>query len=406
MQERNQEQRSIAGEALSVEDLFLGIQESYAQAQSRALEENKSFVKTEFFRLDKLGIYRLRIMPLAPSPVGEQDRRGYEFPVHQLLMEIEKPADGGKAQSMYVSTPRATDAGFEVDIIDTYRKLAVAQAKDRGDEKLAEKIAGGSFGGGLKFNFGHAMYVLDLNERTKGLQLLTLSHSQFKDLDERKFKLWEKKLQKNPHYPCPVSSVYNAYPVEIEKRKNGSKTEYVFNIDNESDNEILSKDELTTLINAPRIPEIIYRYSRYHFEATQVFLRQCDEKYGLSILESEAMTQAIEQLREELPREDTSSFTFDKRSKESRENAESSLLSLDVLNSRYDTLQQQGLGDKTEQGQELRAMIRSYIEQEKLAVRVTRSTTNGELLDQIEDAVHGDRQSEDPDVAPTSSDRE
>lgn len=387
MQERNQGENG-AVDAVSVEDLFLGIQESYSEAQSRALEENKSFVKTEFFRLDKLGVYRLRILPIAPSPTAEIERKGYEFPVHQLLMEIEKPTTGGKPQNLYVSVPRATDAGFSVDIIDTYRKLAVSCARDMGDEKLADKIGGGSFGGGLRFNFGHAMYVYDLNERSKGIQLLTLSNSQFKDMDERKFKLWEKKLQKNPHYPCPISSVYNAYPIEIEKRKNGGKTEYLFNIDNESDNDILAKEELTALINAPRIPEIIYRYSRYQFEATLEYLKQCDVKYGMQILADETMQETIEKLRAELPKEDTSSFSFDRRSKEAKESTENSALSMDTLFSRYDQLQQDGLGDKTEEGQELRAMIRTYIEQEKLPVRVTRSTTNGELLDQIEDAVH------------------
>lgn len=387
MQERNQGEIGTI-DAGSVEDLFLGIQESYSEAQSRAIEENKSFVKTEFFRLDKLGVYRLRILPIAPSPGAEVERKGYEYPVHQLLMEIEKPSTGTKVQNMYVSVPRATDAGFSVDIIDTYRKLAVACAKDMGDEKLADKIAGGSYGGGLKFNFGHAMYIYDLNERSKGIQLLTLSHSQFKDMDERKFKLWEKKLQKNPHYPCPISSVYNAYPVEIEKRKNGGKTEYLINIDNESDNDILSKEELTALVNAPRIPGIIYRYSRYHFEATLEYLKQCDVKYGMQILAEERMLSAIDKLREELPKEDTSSFSFDRRSKESKDNSESSSLSLDSLFSRYDQLKLEGLGDKSEEGQELRAKIRTYIEQEKLPVRVTRATTNGELLDMIEDAVH------------------
>ena len=134
-------------------------------------------------------------------------------------------------------------------------------------------FSGGSFGGGLKYSYGHALYVLDLDERAKGLQLLTLSHSQFKDLDERKFKLWQKKLAKNPDYPCPVCSVRDAYPVEIEKKKNGGKTEYLVSIDNESDTDILSKEELSALLSAPRIPDIIYRYSRYQAEATVEYLK-------------------------------------------------------------------------------------------------------------------------------------
>lgn len=382
----NLEEKGV--EMTSVEELFLGIQESYAEAQARAMEENKSFAKTEFFRFDKLGMYRLRILPIAPSKDDVVERRGYEFPVRQLLMELERPASGGKQPNVYVTAPRATDAGYSLDLIDTYRRLAVGMAKDAGDEKLAEKIGGGSFGGGLKFNYGHAMYIIDLKERTKGIQLLTLSHAQFKELDERKFKLWEKKIAKNPHHPCPISSVYNAYPVEIEKRKNGGKTEYYISIDNESDNEILSKEELLLLVNSPRIPEIIYRYSRYHFEATLEYLKQCDAKYMLKVMDTPEMATAIETFRGEIPKDDTSAFSFDKRTKDAKEHAASNSISLDQLYDRYEELKAQGLDDKTEQGQELRALIRTFIEQEKLSVRVTRSTTNGELLEQIEDAVH------------------
>lgn len=371
---------------MSVEDLFLFNQESYSEAQQRALEENKSFTKTEFFRMDKLGVYRLRVLPVAPNADGSAGRRSYEFPVHQLLLEIEKPSTGTKPSYMYVTVPRATDAEYSVDLIDTYRKLAVDTAKEKDDEKLAEKIGGGSYGGGLKFGYGHALYVYDMNERAKGLQLLTLSHSQFKDLDERKFKLWQKKLQKNPGFPCPISSVYNAYPVEIEKKKNGSKTEYATSIDNESDTDALSKEELTALMAATRIPEIIYRYSRYQFEATVEYLKQCDIKYGLSIMETAEMKEAIRKLQEELPQEDTSAFSFDKRTKDSKENA-SAGITLDTLINRFDELQEKSLGDKTEEGQELRSLIRTYIEQEKLNIRVARSTTNADLLDLIEEAL-------------------
>lgn len=381
---------------MSVEEMFLASQESYEEAQTRSLEENKSFAKAEFFRMDKLGIYRLRILPIAPNRDGTNDRRSYEYPVRQLLMELEKPITGnGKTASMYVTVPRTTDAGFSVDLIDAYRKLAVAEAQNRGDEKLAEKIGGGSFGGGLKFNYGHAMYVLDLNERAKGFQLLTLSHAQFKELDERKFKLWQKKLSKSPGFPCPISSVYNAYPVEIEKKKNGSKTEYSIEIDNESDNEVLTGEELTKLMAATRIPEIIYRYSRYQYEATIEYLKQCDAKYGMSIMGNKDMQEVIETLGSEIPKEDTSSFSFDKRTKDAKENASNGTgLLLDDLFNRYDELQDKGLSDKTEEGQELRGLIRQFIEQEKLTVRITRSTTNKELLDLIEEALETDPQTE------------
>ena len=398
MQEENLDREST----VSVEDLFLASQETYAQAQQRAQEENKAFARTEFFRMDKLGVYRLRVMPIAPSTDGVLARPGYEFPVHQLLLELEKPSTGGKASYLYVTVPRATDAGYPLDLIDSYRKAAVADAKAQGDDKLAEKIGGGSFGGGLKYTYSHALYVLDLDERAKGLQLLTLSHSQFKELDERKFKLWQKKLTKNPSYPCPVSSIRDAYPVEIEKKKNGGKTEYLVNIDNESDADILSKEELAALMSAPRIPDIIYRYSRYQAEATVEYLKQCDVRYGLSIMEGDEMKEAVETLMAALPKEDTSSFSFDKRTKDNKENPAAGAATLDDLFDRFENLQAEGLGDRTEQGQELRGLIRAYIEQEGLQIRVTRSTSNKDLLEMIEEAMQGPvpTEEEEPDAPP------
>ena len=398
MQEENLDREST----VSVEDLFLASQETYAQAQQRAQEENKAFARTEFFRMDKLGVYRLRVMPIAPSTDGVLARPGYEFPVHQLLLELEKPSTGGKASYLYVTVPRATDAGYPLDLIDSYRKAAVADAKAQGDDKLAEKIGGGSFGGGLKYTYSHALYVLDLDERAKGLQLLTLSHSQFKELDERKFKLWQKKLTKNPSYPCPVSSIRDAYPVEIEKKKNGGKTEYLVNIDNESDADLLSKEELAALMSAPRIPDIIYRYSRYQAEATVEYLKQCDVRYGLSIMEGDEMKEAVETLMAALPKEDTSSFSFDKRTKDNKENPAAGAATLDDLFDRFENLQAEGLGDRTEQGQELRGLIRAYIEQEGLQIRVTRSTSNKDLLEMIEEAMQGPvpTEEEEPDAPP------
>lgn len=378
-------------EGMSIEEMFLKSQESYQEAQQRALEENKAFARTEFFRMDKFGVYRLRILPLAPNADGSPSRPGYEFPVHQLLLELEKPTTGNKPQKMYVTVTRATDAGYSIDPIDVYRRMAVAAAKDAGDEKLAEKIDGGSFGGGLKYSYGHCLYIFNLDERAKGIQMLTLSHAQFKDLDERKFKLWNKKLSKNPSYPCPISSVYDAYPVEIEKRKNGAKTEYIISIDNESDTVPLTREELSALMASPRIPEIIYRYTRYHLGATVEFLKQCDALYGMNLMDTDEMKQTVQTLSDELPKEDTSAFSFDRRSKENKDNEQNggSTLALDNLFDRYEQLQDQSLGDKTEEGQELRAMIRAYIEQEGLSVRVTRSTTNRELLELIEQEMEG-----------------
>lgn len=191
-----------------------------------------------------------------------------------------------------------------------------------------------------------------------------------------------------------MCSVHDAYPVEIEKKKNGGKTEYLVSIDNESDTDVLSKEELSALISAPRIPDIIYRYSRYQAEATVEYLKQCDVRYGMAIMETDEMKEAVETLMAALPKEDSSSFSFDKRTKDNKDNPAAGAATLDDLFERFDSLQEQGLGDRTEQGQELRGLIRAYIEQEGLQIRVTRSTSNKDLLDMIEEAMQGPAPSE------------
>jgi hypothetical protein len=374
------------GSATAIEKLFLGAQETYHESQKRTEEESKVFQKTEYFRMDRFGVYRLRILPVAPNRDGSIDRKSYEYPVHQLSLELERPAGGERPSSMYVTVPRATDAGYSVDLIDVYRKLAVETAKAQGDDKLADKIAGGTFGGGLKFSYAHALYILDLNDRTKGIQLLTLSHPQFRDLEDKKFVLWQRELAKNSYAVCPVSSVYSAYPVEIEKLRNGDRTEYRISIDEAAGNDALNLKELDMLMAAPRIPEVITRYSRYQMEATVEFLKQCDKKYGMKLFETEEIQSAIQKLHRELPQTDKSSFSFEKRTKDAPSNsALASEPDLDDLLNRFDELNTKGLDDKTEEGQELRALIRTYIEREGLPVRITRITSNKEILDLIEE---------------------
>ena len=138
-----EEEKNNGMEGMSVEEMFLGVQESYQEAQLRAQEENRRSARIGVLPAwTSSGTYRLRILPIAPNPDGSPTRPGYEYPVHQLLLELEKPATGNKPQKMYVTVTRATDAGYSVDPIETYRRMAVEAAKEDGDDKLAEKIAG------------------------------------------------------------------------------------------------------------------------------------------------------------------------------------------------------------------------------------------------------------------------
>ena len=44
-----EEEKNNGMESMSIEEMFLGVQESYQEAQLRAQEENRAFARTEFF---------------------------------------------------------------------------------------------------------------------------------------------------------------------------------------------------------------------------------------------------------------------------------------------------------------------------------------------------------------------
>ena len=388
-------------------DLFVGVQETYEEALKKSTEESSSFAKTKHFRMDSVGTYSVRILPLAPTqqPDGTYalDRKGYEYPTKTQLLRLVNPAPKSKKdQNFFVTVTQAKYVGLSVDLIDTY--LEVAQEKYGDDEKLIKKINGSGFEGGLKWNSQRAMYVIDNENKKEGIQLLTLSYSQYKDLEERKLDIWKKLCKKNLKTPCPISSIQGAYPVEITRKEENKKTSYSFSIDTLSDTIALTEDEVQALLDTPRLPEVLYRYSRFHLEATIEFLKQYDEKNEIDIMGSKKIAEAIEKIKMELPADDKSHFSFDKKERKGEgDSEESGEVTLDSLWNRWEDLNDKGIGDKSEEGQNLRDDIRAFIDDNDLRVRVTRGKSNQECLEEIEDALEAAKsapQNEDEEEAP------
>lgn len=391
-------------------DLFVGVQETYEEALKKSTEESSSFAKTKHFRMDSVGTYSVRILPLAPTqqPDGTYalDRKGYEYPTKTQLLRLVNPAPKSKKdQNFFVTVTQAKYVGLSVDLIDTY--LEVAQEKYGDDEKLIKKINGSGFEGGLKWNSQRAMYVIDNENKKEGIQLLTLSYSQYKDLEERKLDIWKKLCKKNPKTPCPISSIQGAYPVEITRKEENKKTSYSFSIDTLSDTIALTEDEVQALLDTPRLPEVLYRYSRFHLEATIEFLKQYDEKNEIDIMGSKKIAEAIEKIKMELPADDKSHFSFDKKERKGEgDSEESGEVTLDSLWNRWKDLNDKGIGDKSEEGQNLRDDIRAFIDDNDLRVRVTRGKSNQECLEEIEDALEAAKsapQNEDEEEAPAET---
>lgn len=119
-------------------------------------------------------------------------------------------------------------------------------------------------------------------------------------------------------------------------------------------------------------------------DATIEFLKQYDETSDLNIMEHEDMLNAIEILKGELPADDTSSFSFKSGDDDKSDEANDEDITFDKLAAIYDDLQDKKLGDKTEEGQNLRSLISEYIKSKNLSVAVKRGKSNSDLLDEIE----------------------
>ncbi|WP_147396561.1 hypothetical protein [Phocaeicola vulgatus] len=372
----------------SLYDVFASSQETFEDAKKKSKEESSK--RASFLRFAKDGTYTIRILPLAP--VQDQDgnflpleRKGYEYPLRSLMLKIEnaKKLVKGKPSITYVTVCNAKYVfkNIDADLIDTY--VAVACEKYADDEKLCKKLREGSFSGGLKWDSRRCMYVIDLDNTGDGIQILQLSYSQYKDLEERKLNLWAKLNKNGKNVPCPISSIDSAYPVEITRKSENNKPAYSFNIDTVSDKDVLDEETLAQLIDMPRLPEQIYRYTRYHLEATIAYLEQLDEKFDINVMDEEKVQNCIEQIKTLLPADDQSHFTLGE-GKEG-EDEEETANDIDALWDRYDALCNDGLDDQTAEGQELRTSIMAYIEANDLNVKVTRKKTNEDILNEIED---------------------
>lgn len=401
--------------ARSLYDVFAASQETFEDAKKKSKEESSK--RASFFRFAKDGTYAIRILPLAP--VQDQDgnflpleRKGYEYPLRSLMLKIENPKKivKGKPAITYVTVCNAKYAfkdGLSADLIDTYVSMACEKYAD--DDKLCKKLREGSFSGGLKWDSRRCMYVIDLDNPGDGIQILQLSYSQYKDLEERKLNLWGKLNKNGKMVPCPISSIDSAYPVEIIRKTENNKPAYSFNIDTVSDKDVLEENILEQLIAMPRLPEQIYRYTRYHLEATVAYLEQLDEKFDIDVMSEEKVQNCIEQIKTLLPADDQSHFTLGEGKEDEADGATAN--DIDSLWARFDALSNDGFDDQTAEGQELRTDIMAYIEANDLNVKVTRKKTNEDILNEIEDelaaipAHSDDEEEEEEKPAPASKRR-
>lgn len=384
---------------LSAFEAFQQTQLTFAEAEEKAKQEAGA-PKVDRFRIGEDGEYVIRILPLAPSFDNEgnilpMDRKGYEYAVHQFFLGIKVPSKKGKTKKISIPVIRTTDkeVGHSVDILDAYVKIAKEMYAD--DNDLVKLLSSSSYEGGIRWNYQHAIMVLDVSsdkERAKGPQLWQCSHSQYKDIDAAKMRLW-KELREEGQETCPISGFTDAYPVKVIRTTTNNKTEYKVEIGRKTVD--IKEEEAEKLLELPRIPEQLYRYTRYQLEATLVFLEQYDQEHGMEVCKEPDFVEIVEKLKGELSADDTSHF--DLANATNKDNGKDEV-TLDSLYAEYDAIVDQGLNEKSEEYQELREKIRQFIEDKGLDVRISRTKNNLQLLEEVEEAL--DNQDKQPKEAP------
>ena len=376
---------------LNVFSVFEKTADTYQSATERIKAEKGN--KIPRFRMSEDGTYKLRILPLAPvldedgNPM-EMERTGYEYPFRQIFLDIEIPPakKGGKSKKFNLPVVRATDkhVGKSVDLIDTYVKIAQQIHGD--DDALMKLIKKGGYEHGLKWSSQRAMYIIDCAHRDKGIQLFTPSYSQYRDMDDAKVDLWNELLEEDDQRGCPISGITGAWPVIFKRIDNGGKTEYKISINARKDPEEwnLTEDELTKLLEADRIPQAIFRYTRYHAEATVVFLEQYDKRHGMEVTQTEEWKNAVDTLMGELSPDDTNHFDL-ATAGSSKDEGSSNGITIDDLWTKFDYIADNDLGKSSDEYQELRRLIKEFIDEHKLDIRIGHGSTNEDLLYDIEE---------------------
>lgn len=378
---------------LNYRDLLKKTAVTYEQVVERVREE-QTRTQVDRFRIGEDGDYAVRILPLAPyvTASGEIDetkklRPSFEYPLQQMFIDIKGEAKkkGGKPTKITVPIVRATQEGVgkSVDLIDTYKKLVKELYPE--DKDLIEKMNQGNYqnSAGLKWASYRVMYVFDADAKKRTPLLWQCSYPQYADICDRQIKLWDKLKKKDENAEDPIASFGTSYILEVTRKTEKGKTSYSFNIDTTSDDE-LDDNDLNALFSMPRIPDVIYRYGRYHFEATIEFLKQYDEEHDLDIMKEEAMQNAIDALKGELDPNDQGHFDMTSAGKDGEGKGK---VTFEQLNERYNSLIDRDLADDSEEGIDLREDIRAFCEDNGLNVVMKHSMSTAEILDAVEDAI-------------------
>lgn len=383
---------------MSLLDIFGQTAETLAQAEEKNKQE-QGRSPIERYRISEDGDYSIRILPIAPDVVKNDkgeiievkplERLGYEYPLKQLFLSIVLPKKKGKKEkkiSVPVIKSNDPSVGLSDDLVSTYVRIAKEMYAD--DDELIKKITGSSFGGGLKFNNQRAMYVLDMKEKNPKPLLFQCPFSLYHEIDGKRIRLWKEMLEENEKQGCPISSVSDAFPLNINRDTVNGKTAYTTDIGRKKFN--LTEEIMQALLDAPRIPDIIYHFSRYQLEAEKVALEQYDEVNDMEVTKDKEFIDCYNKLMAELPKDDTSHFDLASASNDNDSEGEGEV-TIDSLFKEYDAMSDREISSNSDEYKDFREKIRQFVEDNNVDVRLSRSMNNLEMLEAIDEAMEADK---------------
>lgn len=382
--------------------------ESFQDAETRkAKEEAESGGRPDinYFKTEKVGDYDIKIYPHHPES-SAAGSKGFSTPARQAWLKIDKL---GADKPLNVKVFDARMCGFENDLLATFKYLAIGKLKDqiskasgKAKEKLEETLKtvdSSGFNGGLRFDYKHLMWVLDMAKRQDGIHLWECSNGVFKSLEETKMKVWAKRAKKDKKAPCPVTGVgpNNIHPANIvivTKSMNGKKIDYSVMLDLEEDKESFTQEELKALMDAPKLPSFIY-YNKRSYQATMIFLEQYDAKYKLGVVASEKFLEVAEEIKAKLEEntDDTSGFDLNADSSNSSDSNDSETaseegLKLDDLLDEFDEMVADEIQEDDDEMKDFRKKLRKYLKQEGISdIKIGRKDATSDVLTKIEDFI-------------------
>lgn len=379
---------------ISLIDIFSQQEFTLQEAEEKRKKELGA-PKVERFRIGEDGEYIVRVLPLAPvldengQPM-KMERRGYEYPIYQQFLNINIPTQTGKKpKKITVPVIKATQKGVDksVDLIETY--VTIAKEKYSDDADFMKRIESNSFSGGLRYDYQHVAYVFDLTDgkSRKGPYLWQMSNPMYKGIEELKVNTWKRDAARlGGVIRCPLTSI-TATPLVITRTTKG-KTDYKYGFDRITDT--LKEEELKTLLDLPRIPDIIYRITRYQVEATIEFLKQYDELNDVDVCSEQDFKDACDKLLDEIPSDDNSHFSIVDKDDDNKKEE----ITLDSLYARHDANNAAGNGEGSEEYKQLRLEIQQYVNEKGYDIRLSHSKNNQTLLEEIDEIENGEQRDE------------